>query len=88
MFCNCYALAKLDLCSFDTSRLAGADYMFAYCNNTKTIYADPAKFVTNMISSDSNMFLGCSNLTGAIAYDAGKKTSAYANCNDGYFTKK
>ena len=25
MFCNCYALAKLDLCSFDTSRLAGAD---------------------------------------------------------------
>ena len=34
------------------------------------------------------MFLGCTSLKGAIAYDENKTSSRYANTTDGYFTLK
>ena len=60
--------------------------MFYNSSYLKTIYASD-KFVATDVNGE-NMFLGCTSLKGAIAYDENKTDSRYANTTDGYFTLK
>ena len=85
MFCGCSGLTTLDLSNFNTRKYPDMDEMFYNCSNLQTIFASE-KFVTSGIRYD--MFLGCTSLKGAIAYDENKTDSRYANTTDGYFTLK
>ncbi|HIQ90010.1 MAG TPA: BspA family leucine-rich repeat surface protein [Candidatus Coprosoma intestinipullorum] len=38
MFLNCYALSKLDLSSFDTSKVTTMTWMFSGATNLQTVY--------------------------------------------------
>lgn len=69
-------------------------YMFSGCSSLTTIFASD-KFVTNGVTSDSNMFKSCSKLQGGsgTVYDASHTGKEYAHIdggteNPGYFTAK
>ena len=87
MFCGCSGLTTLDLSNFNTRKFPEMYKMFYNCSNLKTIYVSD-KFVTTHVYWDDDMFLGCTSLKGAIAYDENKTDSRYANTTDGYFTLK
>ena len=83
MFCNCSSLTSLDLSNFNTEKVEDMYGMFSSCSALTTIYASD-KFVTDLVSEGSEMFLGCKNLKG---YAESKIDKTYANCGtDGYFT--
>ena len=82
MFRECTGLTELDLSNFDTSNVTSMTEMFYNCSSLTTIYCDG----TWSCSSSSDMFLGCTSLKGAIAYDPGKTDVTYANPTTGYFT--
>ena len=94
MFDDCKALTSLDVSNFDTSKVTEMIRMFYDCSSLTTIFASD-KFVTNGVTSDSNMFMSSSKLQGG----AGTKYSnlnidkTYARIdggteNPGYFTAK
>ena len=85
MFHNCYALTTLDLSSFGTQNAVSMYDMFRNCSAITTIYASE-NYVTTACRDDSNMFLGCTNLVGAVAYDENKVGKEMANYTTGYFT--
>lgn len=62
--------------------------MFLRCNNLKTIYTSNQWGDNSQVTSSSGMFSGCTNLSGAIEYDASKVDVTYANYDIGYFTYK
>ena len=83
MFCNCSSLTSLDLSNFNTEKVEDMYSMFSSCSALTTIYASD-KFVTDLVSEGSEMFLGCKKLKG---YGESKIDKTYANCGtDGYFT--
>ena len=86
MFEYCTGLTTLDLSSFNTENVFQMNIMFYNSSYLKTIYASD-KFVATDVNGE-NMFLGCTSLKGAIAYDENKTDSRYANTTDGYFTLK
>ena len=86
MFEGCTSLTTLDLSSFNTEDVKNMSFMFTNNSKLKTIYASD-KFVANDVYGE-DMFLGCTSLKGAIAYDENKTDSRYANTTDGYFTLK
>ncbi len=90
MFYNCSKLTTLDLSSFDTANVTNMDNMFNKCRLLKTIIVSD-KFVTDSVTSSTNMFYGCTVLTGANGTTVSGLTHEYA-CIDGvdgkngYFT--
>ena len=86
MFYNCSALTSLDLRKFNTAKVTEMNNMFYNCSALTTIFASD-KFVTDLVTSSVDMFNGCKNLIGAIAYDeTNTNNKDYANLVDGYFT--
>ena len=87
MFSDCRALTTLDISSFDTHNVMYMDSMFEGCSALTTIYASE-NYVTTACRDGSNMFLGCTNLVGAVPYDENKIGKEMANYTTGYFTYK
>ena len=75
-------LKCLDVSGFDVSKVTDMSYMFYNCDGLTTIYCDDS---WNCEKSNA-MFESCTNLKGAIAYDASKTDCTYANTVTGYFT--
>ena len=87
MFRDCSALTTLDLSSFGTQNAVSMYDMFRNCSAITTIYASE-NYVTTACRDDSNMFLGCTNLVGAVPYDENNVDGDMANYTTGYFTYK
>ena len=94
MFNGCKALTSLDLSNFDTSKVTNMSSMFGYCSSLTTIFTSD-KFVTDEVTSDSDMFKSSSKLQGGAGtvYDANHINKEYARIdggteNPGYFTAK
>ena len=84
----------IDISSFDTSNATSMIFMFGNAKNLKTIYASD-KFVTNKVTSSTNMFSSSTNLVGGAGtiYNSSKTDKTFAridggSSNPGYFTKK
>ena len=86
MFMNCESLEKLDVNTFDVSKVENATKMFGWCQDLTTIYCDNSWDLTNAATDE--MFRGCVNLVGAVPYDNTKVDGAMANPETGYFTKQ
>ena len=84
MFAGCSRLTSLDLSNFKTEDVKDMSYMFHGCNSLQTIYCNN----TWACSESMGMFSGCTNLKGAVPYDASKTNVSMANPETGYFTKK
>ncbi len=94
MFYEDLALSTLDLSSFDTSKVTNMDMMFYNDNNLTRIYVSD-NFVTDAVTSSSDMFTGCTSLVGGsgTTYDSSHVDKEYAHkdggtSNPGYFYKK
>lgn len=87
MFQGCKGFTTLDLSGFNTAKVETMDNMFNGCSNLATIYAEDT-FVTTAVTDGADMFLDCTSLKGAIAYDASKTDHRYANYINGYFKSK
>lgn len=85
MFYQMKGLTELDLSSWAPTSVTNTQYMFGNCTKLTTICAQNWSSVWSC-SSSSNMFSGCTQLVGAIAYNSSYKTWAYANYYTGYFT--
>ena len=86
MFSGC-RLTTLDLSSFDTKNVTDMSWMFSFDPALTTIYASD-KFVTTACDNDYDMFVGCTNLVGAVPYNHSKVGKEMANYTTGYFTYK
>ena len=87
------AASSLDLSSFDTSNVRDMSSMFLYSFKIKTIYASN-NFITNNVTSSTDMFLGANNLVGGngTKYNSSHVDKTYARIDKsgtpGYFTLK
>ena len=88
------AASIIDISGFDTSNVTDMSYMFENTKNLKTIYASD-KFVTNKVTSSTNMFSSSINLVGGAGtiYNSSKTDKTFARIDGGtsspgYFTKK
>ncbi|MBO7340882.1 MAG: BspA family leucine-rich repeat surface protein [Lachnospiraceae bacterium] len=85
-------LSELDLSGFNTANVRRMAGMFKNSTGLNTIYASTG-FVTTNVTDSTDMFAGCTNLSGpTTAYDASNVDATYA-CADGisgagYFTAK
>ncbi len=84
----------IDISGFDTSNVTDMSYMFENTKNLKTIYASD-KFITNKVTSSTNMFSSSINLVGGAGtiYNSSKTDKTFARIDGGtsspgYFTKK
>ena len=84
MFWGCSGLTSLDLSHFDTQNVFYMSGMFGDCSALTTIYSNTAW--QNKLSED--MFAGCTQLKGVVAYDKYKTDAKMANPKTGYFTAK
>ena len=86
MFAYCAALTSLDLSSFYTLSLNNTQAMFRACSSLQSIYANDwdSKGLTVYGKSD-HMFLGCTSLLGAAAYNENQTNATMANGLKGYF---
>ena len=84
MFWGCSALTSLDLQHFDTQNVTYMKEMFYGCEALTTIYSNTAW----QCPESENMFAGCTQLKGAVAYDENKVDAKMANPETGYFTAK
>ena len=84
MFFRCAALTSLDLQHFDTQNVTYMKEMFYGCSALTTIYSNTAW----QCPESENMFAGCTQLKGAVAYDENKVDAKMANPETGYFTAK
>ena len=84
MFSGCSGLPSLDLSHFNTQKVTDMHDMFYRCSALTTINSN----TDWQCPRSEDMFAGCWQLKGAVAYD-GKKTDAkMANPETGYFTAK
>ena len=83
MFADCKALTSLDLRSFDVEKVEQMVHMFSGCKKLSSIVSD--KTWQCLYSED--MFKGCTQLKGAVAYDPKKTDVTMANPETGYFVK-
>lgn len=79
-------LTTLDLTAFDTHQVTDMGYMFNNSSALETIYCNSDWNRSDGALASRNMFFGCQNLVGAIAYDKDKHDASYANPTTGYFT--
>ena len=82
MFKDCSALTSLNLKNFDTQYVTDMREMFSYCAALTTINCN----TTWWCPESENMFAGCTQLKGAVAYDKNKVDAEMANPETGYFT--
>ena len=82
MFAKCGALKSLDLMNFNTQNVTDMREMFSYCAALTTINCN----TTWWCPESENMFAGCTQLKGAVAYDKNKVDAEMANPETGYFT--
>jgi len=86
LFCGCSSLTSLDLTNFNMQNASLINSMFKECSALKTIYCDD-DWKTNTINNSADLFLDCTSLVGAVAYDAKNKNDVtFANPTTGYFT--
>ena len=85
MFGYCSALTSLDLSNFNTAKVTDTRYMFIKCSALTTIYCND-DWKSDKVTRPFDMFKGCTNLKGAVAYDATKVDVSMANPTTGYFT--
>ena len=84
MFSGCSDLTSLDLSHFNTQNVTDMREMFSYCSALTSIRCN-----TDWNCPQSrNMFAGCTQLKGAVAYDIYKTDDIMANPETGYFTAK
>ena len=84
MFSYCSGLTSLDLSHFNTQNVTDMREMFSYCSALTSIRCN-----TDWNCPQSrNMFAGCTQLKGAVAYDIYKTDDIMANPETGYFTAK
>lgn len=91
MFALCSSLTSLDLSSFNPQNVSNMNGMFSLCQALKTIYSNQDWSVNSRViagNSDKWMFLGCSQLVGAVSYSESHTGIAMANPTSGYFTPK
>lgn len=81
-FNACSLLKTLDLTKFKPTSAQNMSGMFWGCKSLTTIYCND----TWNCKTSTSMFYECPNVKGAIAFDEGKITVAYANPTTGYFT--
>ena len=84
MFYKCSGLPSLDLSHFNTQKVTDMDDMFSGCSALTTIYSNTAW----QYEQSKDMFGGCWQLKGAVAYDYNKTDARMANPETGYFTAK
>lgn len=82
MFEGCFALTELNLVGFDVRQVTDATSMFENCSKLNTIYCDHAWDIANT----TNMFDGCTNLSGAVNYNPNQVNGNMARPIEGYFT--
>ena len=87
MFSGCSSLLSLQLKAFNTAKVTDMAKMFYNCSALTTIYISDL-FVVSAVSASDDMFTGCTNIVGAITYDAVKVNKDYANSETGYFIQK
>ena len=84
MFQYCKALSSLDLSNFNTQKVTDLRGMFQHCTALATINSN----TTWQCPLSEDMFVGCTQLKGAVAYDASMTDVKMANPETGYFTTK
>ena len=84
MFYGCSSLTSLDLSNFNISKVTYMSEMFSGCSGLKTIL-NPNRW---RCEESQNMFEGCTQLKGAVKYDASKLDVRMANPTTGYFSRK
>ena len=82
MFYDCKALTSLDLKNFDTQNITKMEEMFYGCEALTNINSNTAW----QCPESENMFAGCTQLKGAVAYNKNKVDAKMANPKTGYFT--
>ena len=81
MFSGCSSLTSLNLSNFNTSAVTNMSAMFSGCSDLKTIFNTQ----TWRCEQSQNMFRDCTQLRGAVKYDASKLDVTMANFETGYF---
>ena len=84
MFSGCSGLKELNVSNFNTSAVESMSGMFSGCSSLKTIYSAN----TWRCDYSRDMFKGCTQLKGAVKYDASKLDVTMANPTTGYFSRK
>ena len=84
MFSGCSGLPSLDLSHFNTQKVTYMSGMFSGCKALTTIKCHEAW----QCPHSEEMFAGCTQLKGAVAYDENKTDGTMANPETGYFTAK
>jgi bacterial surface protein 26-residue repeat protein (3 repeats) (fragment) len=84
MFSGCSGLKELNVSNFNTSAVESMWGMFSGCSGLKTIL-NPNIW---RCEQSQNMFKGCTQLKGAVKYDASKLDATMANPETGYFSRK
>lgn len=83
MFEHCYSLKRINVNTFDMSKVTSTARMFFQCSSLTTIYCDSTWNVPN----SQNMFTYDTNLVGAVYYrDKRVDNGTMANPKTGYFT--
>ncbi|MBP5477028.1 MAG: BspA family leucine-rich repeat surface protein [Paludibacteraceae bacterium] len=95
MFYNCYYLDRIDLRTFDFSKVQHVYYMFGYCSNLRFILCNEDLPKKGQVKLDYEMFTNCTVLNGenGTAYDNEHVSSEYARPDEGtaspgYFSKE
>ncbi len=85
MFCcsSSSGLTQLTLQGFDVSNVKNTEGMFLGRSSLKSIYAND--WSSKSITTSDWMFWGCTNLVGAVTFDASKLNGDMANGQTGYF---
>ncbi len=76
-FMNCAALKNLDLSSWNTKKVTSMDGTFSGTTALKKIYVGDGWSV-NKVTSGTNTFYNCFNLSGKTKYENDKRTQKYA----------
>ena len=84
MFRDCRGLTALDLSNFNTQNVKNMQEMFSGCAALTTINSN----TTWQCPQSADMFVGCTQLKGAVAYDEIDTDATMANPETGYFTAK
>ena len=87
MFEGCADLESLDLSTFNTAAVRNMNYMFTNSDVLRRIDVS-REFVTTSCENGRDMFAGCKELIGAVAYDKDKKGKDMAQWATGYLTLK
>ncbi len=89
MFHICQSLISLDITSFTVSsdNNLTLQFMFGYCYNLETIFCNSDFNNGHVVPNYSiSLFIGCTNLKGAVDFNSSNTNYDFANPTTGYFT--